>query len=152
MAAEAPDQVKLTTLKELAKEEISDPKNTVVLTQTTLSILEIKEELAKLRQKYPELTIRSHICMATTARQKAVIKLAKKIGLAIIVGSPTSSNSLRLREAAEASGTKAYLVDTAQDLDSGWFKGVNKVAVSSGTSTPEDIFNEVINKIRALNP
>jgi len=150
VVAEAPDKVNLTTLADLDKQAITDPKNTIVLTQTTLSTLETKDALEKLTQKYPTLTIKPHICPATTQRQEAVIKLAKEVGLVVIVGSPTSSNSKRLREVAEEVGAKAYIVDTAKELNPAWFKAATKVAVSSGASTPEEILNEVIERIKTF--
>lgn len=150
VAAEAPEAVTLTTLRELDEVEIVEPEKTVVLTQTTLSILETEKKLNKLKERYPKLTIKPHICMATTQRQKAVIKLAKETELVVIVGSPTSSNSNRLREVAEAAGAKAYIVDTAAELDSNWFKGVEKIAVSSGASTPEWLLEEAIERIKGF--
>ena len=151
VAGEAPEAVILTTLKELDKVKIAEPEKTIVLTQTTLSILETEKKLKQLKEKYPQLTIKPHICLATTQRQQAVIELAKKIGLVVIVGSPTSSNSNRLREVAELAGAQAYIVDTANELNSDWFQGIEKVAVSSGASTPEWLLEEVIEKIRNFN-
>jgi len=150
VAGEAPEAVTLTTLKELDEVEIDEPENTVVLTQTTLSILETKEALKKLQEKYPNLTIKPHICPATTQRQEAVIKLAKEIGFVVIVGSPTSSNSNRLKDVAEDEGATAYIVDTVEELDLSWFKGIKKVAVSSGASTPERLLEEVVERIKTL--
>lgn len=150
VAGEAPDKVKLITLADLNKQDIANPDNTVVITQTTLSILETKEVLDKLRKKYSTITIRPHICSATTDRQKAVMMLAKQTKTIIIVGSPTSSNSKRLKEVAEASGAKTYMVDIAADLKPEWFQGVNQIGVSSGASTPEEILNETIERIRTM--
>ena len=150
MAGEAPEAVTLTTLKKLDKAQIGDPENTVVLTQTTLTTLETEEKLEKLKAKYPQLTIIPHICPATTQRQKAVIELAKEVGFVVIVGHPTSSNSNRLKDVAEASGAKAYIVDTAAELKPEWFKGVEKVAISSGASTPERLLKEVVERIKSL--
>lgn len=151
VVGEAPDSVVLTTLKEITKVKLNDPKNTTVLTQTTLSILETEEKLKKLKTKYPQILIKPHICMATTQRQKAVIDLAKKIGFVVIVGSPTSSNSNRLKEVAKKVGAKAFIIDIADELKADWFKGVKKVAVSSGASTPEWLLDEVVKKIEKLN-
>jgi len=150
VAGEAPKAVTLTTLKELNEIKIADPNNTVVLTQTTLSILETEEALKKLSQQYPDLTIKPHICMATTERQKAIIQLAKDIGLVVIVGSPTSSNSNRLKDVAQQVGAKAYIVDRADELNPDWFKGARQAALSSGASTPERLLEEVINKIKSF--
>ena len=151
VAGEAPQAIAVTTLKELDKIEIEDEgRNTVVVTQTTLSILETEEALKGLKTKYPELTIEKHICLATTERQTAVIELAKQTGFVVIVGSPTSSNSNRLREVAESVGAKAYIVDTADELNPNWFEGVETVAVSSGASTPEWLLEEVVEKIKSI--
>ncbi|MBL7159546.1 4-hydroxy-3-methylbut-2-enyl diphosphate reductase [Candidatus Microgenomates bacterium] len=150
VAGEAPEAVTLTTLKELDKVKITEPEKTVVLTQTTLSILETEQKLTQLKEKYPKLTIKPHICLATTQRQQAVIQLAKKIGFVVIVGSPTSSNSNRLKEVAEITGAKAYIVDTAEELNPDWFQGIEKIAVSSGASTPEWLLEKVIERIRSF--
>jgi len=150
VAGEAPEAVVLTTLKELDKVEITEPEKTVVLTQTTLSILETEKKLTQLKEKYPTLTIKPHICLATTQRQQAVIQLAEKIGFVVIVGSPTSSNSNRLKEVAEIAGAKAYLVDTADELNPNWFQEIEKIAVSSGASTPEWLLEEVVERIRSF--
>lgn len=150
VAGQAPQAVALVTLTELGKIKIADPENTVMLTQTTLSILETKKAFDKLKAKYPQLTIRPHVCPATTQRQQTIINLARKTDLVIIVGSPTSSNSNRLKEVVEQIGTKSYLVDNARELKPAWFKGIKKVAVSSGASTPEWLLTEVIAKIKSL--
>ncbi len=147
---QAPNSTILTTLDKIHTLSIDDPKNTVVLTQTTLSTLETESALSRLKKKYPELTIVPHICPATTARQKAVIKLAKEVGFVIIVGHPTSSNSNRLREVAQDSGAEAYIVDTEKELKSNWFIGKTKVVVSSGASTPDWLTEKVVEKIKTI--
>lgn len=149
-AAQAPEIVTLTTLKEINTVEIPHPENTVVVTQTTLSTLETKAALKRLKKKYPQLTIDPHICPATTQRQQAVIKLARKIGTVVIVGSAKSSNSNRLKEVAEVVDAHAHIVDTAKELNPSWFKGAQRVAVSSGASTPEWLLDEVVEKIKTF--
>lgn len=150
VAGEAPGKIKLITINELDKIKIDNPQKTVVLTQTTLSILETEESLKKLKQKYPATVIKPHICLATTKRQKAVIQAAKKHGLVVIVGSPTSSNSNRLREVAEAAGAKAFIVDRVDELDPKWFSETQTVAVGSGASTPDWILDEVVVRIKGF--
>ena len=150
VVGEAPEAVRLMALKEKDEVKIVAPEKTVVLTQTTLSTLEIKERLEGLKREYPALTIELHICPATAQRQEAVIELAKEVGCVIIVGSATSSNSNRLKEVAETSGAKSFLVDTADELNPNWFEGTEKVAVSSGASTPERLLEEVIEKIKSF--
>lgn len=150
VTGEAPEAITLITPKELEEIKIDEPEKTVVLTQTTLSILKTKAALERLKKRYPGLTIKPHICLATTQRQEAVIRLAKEIGFVVIVGSPTSSNSNRLKEVAESVGARAYIVDGAQELNPEWFREVKKVVVSSGASTPEWILDGVIEKIKSF--
>lgn len=148
VAGEAPDKIKLVTLDAVDGLKIDHPDKTVVLTQTTLSILETDRVLKKLQKRYPQLEIKPHICLATTQRQKAVIKAAKKFGVVIIVGSPTSSNSNRLKEVAQKAGAKAFIVDTQKELKKNWFAHVAQVAVGSGASTPDWILDKVIKRIQ----
>lgn len=150
VASQAPASVIVITLKEIDQITLAHPEKTVVLTQTTLSVLETQEALQKLRQKYPQVSVKPHICLATTQRQKAVINLAQKTKFVIIVGSPQSSNSNRLQEVAEKVGSQAFIVDTAADLNPGWFKNVSTVGISSGASTPEWLLEAVIEKIKKL--
>lgn len=148
--AQAPQNITLTTLKDINNLEINNPQNTVIITQTTLSIFETKKALNLIKQKYPQITIQPHICFATTERQEAVVKAAEKSDLIIIVGSLISSNSKRLVEVAQSVGITSHIVETADDLKPDWFKGTDKIAVSSGASTPENLLNEVIEKIKNI--
>lgn len=148
---EAPDYIKLITVTDLNDLKIEKPAETVLLTQTTLSILEVGEALEKIKAKYPDLVIEPHICMATTMRQQAVIELAKKVDLLIIVGSPTSSNSNRLREVGEKVGVNSKIVDDAQEVKKEWFDNkIKTIGISSGASTPDEVLEEVINEIQSL--
>lgn len=150
VVGEAPKFVTPVTLDNIYQHSISRPDQTVVITQTTLSTTETKTALEYLKNKYPNITILPHICQATTDRQQAIIKLAKKYKFVIIVGSPTSANSNSLRQVAESAGATAYIVDTAVDLQPDWFNGVKNIAVSSGASTPETILNAVIDRLQIL--
>lgn len=152
VVGEAPDYIIPVTLSDVSNITIQNPKNTVVLTQTTLSTLETQKALEFLKNKYPEITIFPHICQATTERQESIIKLAKEYGFVIIVGSPTSANSNSLRSVAQSVGAKSYIVDNASELNSDWFIGQKNIVVSSGASTPEDVLNEVIKKIEDITP
>ncbi|MFZ1626327.1 MAG: 4-hydroxy-3-methylbut-2-enyl diphosphate reductase [Candidatus Moraniibacteriota bacterium] len=118
----------------------------VYLTQTTLSIDETTEIITALKEKYPSIIAPplDDICYATTNRQGAVKALAKVVPVVIAVGSVTSSNSNRLRESAERSGARAYLVDDVAELNPDWFEGVAIVGVTGGASAPEDRIQEVI--------
>lgn len=148
--SEAPDFVTPVTLENILNFEIKDSQNTIVITQTTLSTLETQKALDFLKNKYPELTILPHICQATTERQESIINLAKKYKFVIIVGSPTSANSNSLKAVAESIGAKSFIVDNASELKPEWFSGQKNIVVSSGASTPEDILEEVIEKIKNI--
>ena len=91
---------------------------------------------------------KADICYATTNRQTAVRKLAEKASLIIVVGSPNSSNSNRLREMAEKNGAIAYMVDNASQIDSGWLKGHDTIGITAGASAPEILVQEVIARLR----
>ncbi len=148
IVGENPDLITPITLENAKNFELENPKNTVVMTQTTLSTLETKEVLDYLKTKYPDLEILPHICQATTDRQNAVINLAKNCTLIIIVGSPTSANSNSLKKVAESSGATSYIIDNASEINPQWFHGHQEIGISSGASTPESILEEVINVIK----
>ena len=150
VVGEAPKFITPVTLDNIYQHSISRPDQTVVVTQSTLSTTETKAAFRYLKNKYPDITILPHICQATTDRQQAIIKLAKKYKFVIIVGSPTSANSNSLRQVAELAGATAYIVDTAADLQPDWFNGVKNIVVSSGASTPETILNAVIDRLQIL--
>lgn len=151
---EAPAKIKLVTVQEIGKIKIINPSKTVVLTQTTLSILETQQALNKLKKRYPTIKIEPHICPATTERQQAVIVLAKLADLIVVVGSPTSSNSKRLAETAKLAGKKrkikVYLVDQEKELKKTWFDKARIIGVTSGASTPDNILHKVIKKIKTF--
>jgi len=147
---EAPDFVTPVPLQGLFSFEIKNPDNTVIITQTTLSTLETKEALEFIKNKYPTVTILPHICQATTDRQQSIIELAKKHHFVIIVGAPTSANSNSLKSVAESVGAKSFIVDNASELNPDWFVGQSDIAISSGASTPEDVLNGVIERIKEI--
>ena len=123
-----------------------------VVTQTTLSVDDAAEIMGAVKQRFP--TIRQpkqqDICYATQNRQDAVKVLAPKVDVLIVVGSPTSSNSNRLRELAERLGTHAYMVDAPEDLKPEWFDGKKRVGLTAGASAPEILVQHVIERLRAL--
>ena len=147
IVGEAPDKITPVTLEQVFDYQIDQPENTVVITQTTLSTLETQKALDFIKTKYPEISISPHICQATTQRQNAIIDLAKKYKFVVIVGSPTSANSNSLRSVAENVGAQSYIVDNASELNPDWFIGQKNIVVSSGASTPENILQDVIQKI-----
>ena len=150
IVGESPKSITPVTIENIFNYVPKNPKNTVVMTQTTLSTIETQKALGFVKTKYPQATVLPHICQATTDRQNAIIKLAKKYKFVIIVGSPTSANSNSLKSVAESSGATAFIVDNASQLNPNWFKDQKNVAISSGASTPESVLNEVIEKIKEI--
>lgn len=149
--AQAPSSIQLVTLADALTIQIPDPLHTVVLTQTTLSVLETKKTLDFLSAKFPELTIHPHICPATTERQKAIIDSATDSDLIIIIGAKNSSNCQRLYDTALTVCQRAQIIESADDLSPNLFIGVNRLSLTSAASTPENIFTQVIEKIKNFN-
>ena len=130
--------------------KVSNPENLAYVTQTTLSMTDTKVMVDALRSQFPSIKEqkKDDICYATQNRQDAVHDLAGIADLILVVGSPNSSNSNRLREIAEQLGKQAYLIDTAKDMDQSWFDGVDVVGVTAGASAPEVLVQEVISKLQ----
>ncbi len=133
-------------LQEARTVEVKNPEKVVALSQTTLSIDDVAEIMRVLKERFPALTLppKGDICYATTNRQMAVRELAKRAHVVIVVGSPSSSNANRLREVAEAAGARAYMVNDPREISEEWLQGVGTVGVTSGASTPEDVFQAVV--------
>ncbi|MEN9889059.1 MAG: 4-hydroxy-3-methylbut-2-enyl diphosphate reductase [Pseudomonadota bacterium] len=123
-----------------------------VVTQTTLSVDDAAEILAAVKARFPQVREpkQQDICYATQNRQDAVKLLSPQVDVVIVVGSPTSSNSNRLRELAERMGTPAYMVDSADDLQASWFDGKGRVGLTAGASAPDVLVQAVIARLRAL--
>lgn len=123
------------------------------VTQTTLSVDDTEQIVAALRARFPSIAApkKQDICYATQNRQDAVKRLAHECELILIVGSPTSSNSNRLREVAEREGCRAYMVDSADDLREDWFVDVKRVGLSAGASAPEVLVEQVINRLHTFS-
>ena len=145
---EAPTRVRLVDGPEGAGSvEVRDPAKVVWLSQTTLSVDETTETVAALRERFPTLIDppSDDICYATQNRQAAVKQIAGQADVVIVVGSPNSSNSVRLVEVAKDSGAAAaYLVDDASEIDGHWLDGVSTVGVTSGASVPEELVTGVL--------
>jgi len=144
---EAPDSMVLVQNKDdVAKLEVKDPAKLAYLTQTTLSVDETTVIIDALKERFPEMRgpAREDICYATTNRQAAVKELAARCDLVLVVGSPTSSNSSRLREVAELCGATSYLVESVQDVDPAWLAGKRSIGVTAGASTPEHLVSELV--------
>jgi 4-hydroxy-3-methylbut-2-enyl diphosphate reductase len=123
-----------------------------VVTQTTLSVDDAADILEAVKAKFPKVREpkQQDICYATQNRQDAVKVLSPQVDLVIVVGSPTSSNSNRLREVAQKVGTESYMVDNAQELQDQWFEGKQRIGVTAGASAPEILVQEVIDRIKAM--
>lgn len=128
------------------------PHNTGLsyVTQTTLSMDDTESIIDALREKFPHIDgpKKSDICYATQNRQDAVKELAHKSDLVLVVGSPNSSNSNRLREIAEKLGKPAYLIDGAEDIDKNWLEDLQNIGVTAGASAPEDLVQSVISQLK----
>jgi 4-hydroxy-3-methylbut-2-enyl diphosphate reductase len=123
-----------------------------VVTQTTLSVDDAAEIVAAVRARFPQVREpkQQDICYATQNRQDAVKLMSPMVDVVIVVGSPTSSNSNRLRELADRLGTPAYMVDSAADLQEAWFEGSQKVGLTAGASAPDVLVQDVIARLRAM--
>jgi 4-hydroxy-3-methylbut-2-enyl diphosphate reductase len=123
-----------------------------VVTQTTLSVDDAAEISAAVRARFPSVREpkQQDICYATQNRQDAVKMLSPQVDLVIVVGSPTSSNSNRLRELSQRLGTESYMVDSAAELQPEWFEGKSRIGLTAGASAPEVLVREVIDRIKAL--
>lgn len=135
----------------VAKLEVENPESLCFVTQTTLSMDDASRVINALREKFPSITgpRKDDICYATQNRQDAVKQLAAECDVVLVVGSPNSSNSNRLRELAERMGTPAYLVDGAEDLAQDWFANKQSVGVTAGASAPEVLVQGVIQQLQA---
>ena len=132
--------------------QVKDPNKLAYVTQTTLSLDDAALVIAALKEKFPNIQgpKSDDICYATQNRQDAVKIMAKNCDLVIIVGSPNSSNSNRLREVAKNQGVEAYMVDNASHLKPEWLTGKKKIGVSAGASAPEILVKEVVNQLKNL--
>lgn len=144
---EAPDAIQVVESPEdIPHLNIKDPDKLVYLTQTTLSMDDANRVIGALRKAFPNLKDppSEDICYATTNRQHAVRAIAPECDCVLVVGSKNSSNSQRLREIAEASGTRAYLVDDKSELREEWFTGVQSLLITAGASAPEHLVKDII--------
>ncbi|MGA4632637.1 4-hydroxy-3-methylbut-2-enyl diphosphate reductase [Pseudomonas solani] len=130
---------------------VRNPEALSFVTQTTLSMDDTSRVIDALRSKFPSIggPRKDDICYATQNRQDAVKQLADESEVVLVVGSPNSSNSNRLRELAERIGTPAYLIDGAEDMKQEWFEGVTRVGITAGASAPEVLVQGVIEQLRA---
>jgi 4-hydroxy-3-methylbut-2-enyl diphosphate reductase len=137
--------------KDVAELQVKNPDKLAFVTQTTLSMDDTSRVIDALRTRFPAIggPRKDDICYATQNRQDAVKQLADECDVVLVVGSPNSSNSNRLRELAERMATPAYLIDGAEDLDKSWFDGVERIGITAGASAPEVLVRGVIQQLQA---
>ena len=139
-------------INDVATIEVTTPDKLAVVTQTTLSVDDAAAILEAIKLRFPNIREpkRQDICYATQNRQDAVKIMAPQVDVVIVVGSPTSSNSNRLRELAERLGTPSYMVDCPGDLQETWFNGHSRVGLTAGASAPDVLVQQVIARLKSL--
>jgi len=129
----------------------SKDEDVIVLSQTTLSVRDTQDTISKIKNVHPKAVVRNDICYATTNRQEVTVKLAKKVDLILVVGASNSSNCNRLKDVSIQSGTKAYLINSFDEIKDEWLKDVNKLGLTSGASTPDKLVFEIIKRLDPSN-
>ena len=142
------------TIADVETLTVNDPQRLAFVSQTTLSVDDTAGIIDALKCRFPNIAEpkKGDICYATTNRQQAVKFMAPQVQLVIVVGSPSSSNSNRLREVAEKNGVEAYMVDNAEQIDPAWVSGKSRIGVTAGASAPEVLVQQVIDRLRQLSP
>lgn len=140
------------TAEDVERLHVNNPDMLAYVTQTTLSIDDTADVIAALKRRFPNIAEpkKGDICYATTNRQEAVKFMAPQVDLVIVVGSPNSSNSNRLREVAQKIRTEAYMVDNAGQINPAWLEGKRRVGVTAGASAPEVLVKEVIERLKSF--
>lgn len=138
--------------EDVAVLKVRDENNLAFVTQTTLSVDDAQRTIDALTARFPGIVgpKRDDICYATQNRQDAVKTLAKQCDVVIVVGSPNSSNSNRLREVAQNQGVSAYMIDNAGELKSEWLEGKSRVGITAGASAPEVLVQQVIDRLKTM--
>jgi 4-hydroxy-3-methylbut-2-en-1-yl diphosphate reductase len=150
---EAPDHIVLVeTEEDVDRLEIENPEKVAYISQTTLSVDETRAIIARLRERFPQITgpRTDDICYATTNRQAAVKQMAGQCDLVLVIGSQNSSNSQRLVEVAREHGAESHLIDNADQVRDEWLQDKRVVGISSGASAPEELVSALVAKFRAL--
>ena len=129
----------------------SNDDDVIVLSQTTLSVRDTQDTISKIKNVHPKAIVRNDICYETTNRQEVTVKLAKKVDLILVVGASNSSNCNRLKDVSIQSGTKAYLINSFDEIKDEWLKDVNKLGLTSGASTPDKLVFEIIKRLDPSN-
>jgi 4-hydroxy-3-methylbut-2-enyl diphosphate reductase len=151
---QSPDGMHLVEkVGDVSRLTLANPERVAYVTQTTLSVDDAAAIVATLRERFPAIVgpKKDDICYATQNRQDAVRRLTKECDVVVVVGSPNSSNSNRLREVAIQGEARAYLVDRADELDPAWFAGASRIGVTAGASAPEILVDEVIEVLKTTS-
>ncbi|MBL8399120.1 MAG: 4-hydroxy-3-methylbut-2-enyl diphosphate reductase [Candidatus Accumulibacter sp.] len=137
------------TVDDVRQLTVKTPQRLAYVTQTTLSVDDATQVVNALRARFPQILgpKKDDICYATQNRQDAVKQLAQSADVVLVVGSRTSSNSNRLREVAELRGARAYLIDSAADIEAAWLDDAEQIGVTAGASAPENLVNEVVRQL-----
>ena len=152
---EVPGKITLVeTPEDAARVHVDDPEHVAFLMQTTLAMDDAADTVEALRRRFPLIasSATDDICYATTNRQQAVRGIAAESDVVVVLGSPNSSNSLRLVEVAQRAGVPAYLVDDATELEAGWLAGAERIGITAGASAPPHLVDEVIGTLQAFGP
>ena len=161
---EAPDQTTVVSvvgnrqhdphLADARTVKVPNPEKVLVLTQTTLSVDDTMKTVDILRERFPKMVVpaRDDLCYATKNRQEAVRQIAKDVEIFLVVTSSYSSNGMRLLELADTLTGNARRVESVNDIQAAWLKGVDSVGVTSAASTPDDLVQEIVEYFRTLNP
>src|ERR1700683_2348216 len=152
-SGEAPEQtIVVDSVEAVDRLQVDDPERLEFLTQTTLSLYDTQEIVARLRERFPSISgpASDDICYATQNRQEAVEQMARDVDLILVVGSPNSSNSNRLVEVAKRSGVAARLIDDASDINPEWLENVRSVGLTAGASAPEVLVEQVSERLAGL--
>ena len=146
---EAPDRTQIVESPEevAALGDLGRP--VFVVTQTTLSVDDTAGVIDEIRSRHPAAEVRNDICYATTNRQLAVRTIAERSDLVLVVGSPNSSNSVRLREVAAGVGTRSERVEGIEEIDPAWYEGVEVVGLTAGASVPDELLDPIIEDLKA---
>ena len=152
-SGEAPERTLVVgSVEEVDELQVPDPSRLAFLTQTTLSLYDTQEIVARLRERFPQIAgpASDDICYATQNRQEAVEALAREVQLILVVGSANSSNSNRLVEVAQRAGVPARLIEDSNDVDASWLQGVSSLGLTAGASAPEILVEQVSQRLSAF--
>ena len=150
-----PDKFHLvSSVEDVEKLQVEKGRELSYVTQTTLSVDECRDIVGALHKRFPTIKgpHQEDICYATQNRQNAVKELSKRVDVILVIGSPNSSNSNRLRELGEQCGIPSYLIDSASDIDPDWLKHAKAVGIAAGASAPEVLVTEVVAFLRSCGP